>query len=351
MAGLRDQIEETPGSGIWVDSNCRSNNLVGTPLVSASSNESGEAMPDKYTLTFTSVNVGAHTATVIVQTNSPNNPYRNLTGITINIDGATVYKNVIPGLDLVFSGSSSFVNTWSTEIRIGTNLGIFSSFGDDAGDPGAWVRHRILNDTAGAAAQCKVKLQAMAIYVRTAGTVFENVKRSAPTATEKIAGGGSNRISPYHITVANVTGSGGSKTTDILVDGSLVAVQALDGSYSGTSAGLSVTKDYKITSGALQSVQFKPSSLCVSGNTANILIFPARHMQIAPDNTGTPGTPSSTEIVVTQAGESAGTVQPGQVTYYHLRANVVEGANAESNPYLLFAFLVGKQTGTADFMG
>jgi hypothetical protein len=349
MAGLVDQIFEL---GVWVNSACRFTNNVGSPISSATPDGSGRAIPDKYTLTFSNINIGAKTADCTIATLSANNPHRSQIVGTVPIlfDGATAHTRVVPGVSIVFTDSPSWVTTWQGEVRVGDNLGVFAASGDEVG-PGTPVRHRVHNDTSGAAADCKALLQAIAIPISITNIIFALVKSAAPSATEKTAGGGSEQVTPYHITVANVAGAGAGKTMDLKVDGGTVAVAALDGSYTGTSTGLSVTKHYKITSGPLQSLEFQLDQSVVGGNQENIMIFEPRHLQIAPDVSGIAGTFATALVTLTSAGQSAGVIGAAEDAYYWLRANVVEGANAESNPYPCFVFLSGKQTGTALWRG
>jgi hypothetical protein len=349
MSGLVDQIFE---SGVWVNSACRFSNNVGSPIASATPDGSGRAIPDKYTLTFSNINIGAKTADCTISTVSANNPHRSqIVGVKqIHFDGVTAHTTVVPGVSIVFTDSPSWVNTWAGEIRVGDNLGVFASSGDEVG-PGDPVRHRVHNDTSGAAAGCKALLQSIAIPISITNIIFTLVKPAAPSATEKTAGGGSEQVTPYHITVANVTGSGAGKTMDLHVDGGTVAVAALDGSYTGPSTGLAVTKNYKITSGALQSLEFKLDQSATGGNQENIMIFEPRHLQIAPDVAGITGTLGTAQVTLTSAGQAAGVIGAGEDAYYWLGANVVDGANAESNPYPCFVFLSGKQTGSALWRG
>lgn len=344
MAGLQDQVFE---GSTWVPSITRYSNLLGTPLLSAVPNFSGEALADVYTLTFTDVDTLVKTAKVYVLTAAPNNPYKRVVGLTVNIDGTTIYKNVVPSVNLVFRDIGTFANTWSAEVRVGTFEGTFNAYGDDAGTPGSGQKHRVLNTDAGAAADCKVTLRTMAILIVKTGIVFDLVKPFAVAATEKQAGGGSQRVMPHAITVDNISGSGAGKTFDLLVDGSPVNVTNLSTGVNGPSTALNVIHNYKVTTGGLNSVEFKLSQSCITGSSANLMIFSSRFVQVAPDVDGVEGEYGTDDVILTQTGETAGIIQPSGVAYYWVRALVPEGANSESNPYPSNIFIVGKQTGTA----
>ena len=348
MAGLIDEIFE---SSVWTPSAVRFANTVpladpNDPIVSASANGSGEAIADEYTLTFTDIDTVAHTATVIVQTLSPNNPYKRPAGIGILIDGLTVHKNVVPGVDLVFSGSGSFVNTWAALVKVGSYLGTFAAYGAGAGTPGASVKHRVENTDSGAAASVKARLVNQAFQVKKVGSIFLELKPFAETATEKIAGSGSERVMPYAITVNSIT-VGPPKTAALRVDGLAVNVKNLNSNVEAASNAVQVSVPYRITSGALIGVEFKLDPAITVSDVANILIFQPRFIQIAPDVSGAPGTWGVANVNLTQAGEAVGTIQPSGVAYYHIRALVPDGAQAESNPFPANVALVGLQTGTA----
>lgn len=350
MAGLLDQVFE---NSVWTGSAVRFANEVPSgdvddPVVSASANQSGEAIADEYVLTFTNINTVDHTATVLINTTSPNNPYRDQVGKGILIDGSTAHKNIVPGVSIVFSGSGSFVNTWRARIKVGSYLGTFAAYGVGAGTPGAAVKHRVFNSDSGAAALCKARLINMAIQVKKTGNLFSEVKPFAEAATEKVTGSGSQRVMPYQITVAAV--GSGPTTANIRVDGLAVTVKNLNSSAETTSNGVIAGVPYRIISGALNGVEFILDATITTASVANIMIFSPRYVQIAPDVSGAPGTWGTADVDLTQAGQATGTIQPGEVAYYHVRALVPDGANAESNPYPANIALVGLQTGTAGWV-
>jgi len=139
------EIEETPGSGVWVDIRSRFTNSVGTPIVSADPNDICAGIAGDYTLSFEDVTPG-DSATVKVQTSSPDNPYRDATGKSVDLDGATVYRNIVGGVDLVFSDDGDFDDTYEAEIRVGHSFGPVAAFGATAGRPGDSRRIRVRND-------------------------------------------------------------------------------------------------------------------------------------------------------------------------------------------------------------
>lgn len=343
MSGLVDQIEETPGSDVWVDSVARYSNTTGTPLTAATSGDSGELISDVYTLTFASV-VPTTSATVKVAASSANNPYIDQVGKSVNLDNTTLYGNIIPGLVLKFSDGGGFSNTWVAEVRCGRYMGALAAFPPDAGTPSTARRHRVQNTGSGVAQNCKAKLAKMAYLVKKVGTIFAQVKPFAAGATEKTSG---NRVMPYAITLANVSGSGSGKTMDLLVDGSTINVKNLSTGVTALSVGLNVTDTYRVTSGPLTDVEFTLSQSAILSATANVLIFGSRFVQIAPDVAGSAGTYGTSDVNLTESGQSTGNVRASQFAFYWERPLVPDGGNSESNPYPCNVQLSGQVSSTA----
>ncbi len=330
MSGLTLSIETSQGSGVWQDLLARFTNTNGTPIVSADANNVG-AIAGVYLLTFSSV-VAADHATVKVQAASPDNPYNDQIGKLVDLDGATVYRNIIGGVDLVFSNAGGFTSAWTATVRVGFDFGPQAGFGAGAGQPSTARRIRVTNGDSDAAQNVTGSIVRHAKLFPTAGQIFERVFDFAAGATESLTG---QEVQPYAITVENVTGSGGSKTMDVKVGGALVNVENVTTPGSGTSAGLNVTDTYRITSGALTDVEFQLSENATNADTANILIFNARFTQIAPDTGGAPGDWGTVDVFVTQEGQADGVILAGEVGYFWARALVPDGSISESNPAIL----------------
>jgi hypothetical protein len=348
---LRDQIFV---GGVWVDSAVRFSNDTGTMITSAQESASGEALADDYTVAASAVASG--TATITVTTNSPNNPYglagHNVyTGVAL--DGATIYRNIIPGVNLVFSNTT--VNGNASTVHIGVYAGTFDAFGVGAGVPSAALRHQVLNSGTGAVASAVAKLLAQAVQLKTSGNVFTQVKPFALGATENVAGGGTQTL-PYHLSISATTGSGGAKTATLQLAGvTFGAASILDISagtnVDGTALEAIASHPYRIITGPLTGVEFNLDPACAGGDTANILIFPSRYVQIAPEVSGSPGAWGTTDVVLTQSGQSAGVIQPAGVAYYYTRIVVPAGSGAESNPHPANVALSGTETGAAAWRG
>jgi hypothetical protein len=331
MSGLVCKIEEAALSGTFVDASCRLSNTSGTPVVSAVSNGDGGAIAGVYSLTFDDSDPAVD-ATVKVNADSPNNPNIDSVGKTVLLDGTTIYKNVLRGVDLVFDDDAGFLDTWTAQIKVGLSFGAAESFGASAGIPGTSRKVRVENTGSESASNCIAELVNIVKHWAKVGTIFARVFPFAESATEKLTDG---QVSPYAITVENVTGSDESKIMDVLFDGSLFDVINLTDSSEGTSEGLNVVDRYRITSGSLQDVEFLLSEDAEDSSTANILIFSTRFMQIAPDESGSPGTFGTADIDLTESGQATGTITAGGFADFHVRILVTEGGNSLSNPYPL----------------
>lgn len=329
---LIDQIEI---SSVWTDSDVRGSNVTGTPVVSAVLNPTGELIPDDYVITI-SARAGS-TGTVTISSASPNNPYlgRVVTGVTM--DDATEVTNIIPGVTIVFDNAAANGNTAS--IIAGDPYGSFDATGVSAGVPTTGVRHRVHNDGEADVSDAQVLLMTQAIAVKKTGAVFEYIKPFAPGATEKIAGGGSSRVMPYLITITNVAGSGESKTCSVSVDGVVFGADELLDMVSGDTQdgddvkALGGDNPYRVVAGDLEGLEFAIDPACANTNTANVLVFPSRYIQIAPDVAGVEGTYGTDPVDLTSTGETTGVIAADGYAYYWVRYLVPESANNESNPY------------------
>lgn len=347
-------VDELFISGVWTPSSTRFVNDTGTPLVSAESNADGRAIADIYTLDMSAVTPTV-TGDVTIGASSPNNPYAGQT-FTVDLDGVTEYKDIIPGVTLVFSDAGGFGNTWAATVDVGEFLGTFDAFGGGAGVPSGGVRHRVLNDGTGAVSDSKATLLPIAKWVKMIGEPFSTVRNFAEGATEKQAGGGSNQVVPYVITIDDTAGAGPTKTVTVKVDGVTFGANTLRDLSTGVSQdgtlvkALSPGRFYRVILGDLTGLEFAISADAVDGDEANVLIFEARFVQIAPDVAGVAGTYDDVDVTLTQVGQAAGVIQPAGVAYFWRRVLVPSGGNAESNPYPSDTAIKGTETGAAGWL-
>jgi hypothetical protein len=331
---LVDQIDRGAG---YVDTALAIENIVGTPLESYEDSADGRGIVDEYNLTFDTVVAGA-TANVTVETASPNNPYSGAT-FAIALDAATEYKDIIPGVTLIFSDAGGFLNTWEVTVFLGNYLGGFAASGSGAGVASAGVKHRVENTGAGSVSGSKATLKTLARWTKKVGRVFDTVRPQANDAVEKVTGGGSNRIEPYVFTISAVAGVDEDKTCSVSVDGVLFPADSLKDLATGDLQSGALVKAvspanfYEVMSGDLEGLVFAIDAGVANGNTANVLIFENRYLQIAEDVAGIAGAYGVADVDLTESGEATGVITAGGLAFYWLRVLVPEGSSAESNPY------------------
>jgi hypothetical protein len=348
-------IDEIMEEAVWVGSGVRHTNNAGTVLASSADAGTGEAIPDVYTITLSGVAGG--TGTFTVNTQAPNNPWKGRVKTGVALDGVTARTDIIPGVSLVPSALGANTNT--ATVRVGVYEGTLDAYGPGAGIPTDGVRHRVTNDGTGAVSEAVAHLDTQAIYVRLTGSVFEYVEQFAPGATEKTAGGGSSQTVGYSLTASAVSGAGEGKVATISVDGAaLPAASVVDLSNGDELSGVGLRavagQAYRVQSGPLTGLVFAIDPDVANGDDANILIFPSRYVQLAPDNNGgaEPVTGWGTDDVpLTQAGEDEGVILPAGVAYYWTRINVPVGALSRSNPYPGLVDIRARDTGGANWLG
>jgi hypothetical protein len=341
--------------GVWVSSAVRFTNDAGTPITSVADIGDGEALADDYTLALSGVAGG--TATVTVGTTSPNNPYKGRVAAGVALDGLTIYKNIIPGIALVFSNTGANGN--SATVHVGEYLGTMDSFGVDAGVPSDAIRHRVVNTGTGAVSNASAALKTQAVMVKKTGNALQLVRPFADGATEKVQGGGSERTTPYALTISAVAGAGAGKTATVTVDGVAIPAGQLTDvttSVDGNGVGLKAINPayvYRFKAPhALAGLEFALDANCANGDVANILIFASRHVQIAREVGGAPDAADwgVDPVTLTQAGQAAGVIQPGGETFYYSRLLVPPGASAEKNPHPANVALNATETGAANWL-
>lgn len=343
MPGLECRLEETALSGTFVAAAARLTNTVGTPVVSVAANDDGGAIAGVYGLTFEDVDPGV-SATVKISTDSVNNPNRDSVGKVVDLDSISAYTNIVRGVDIVFDDDVGFLDTWTAQIRIGLSFGTVQAFGTIV--PSTSRKIRVYNTGDEEGQNCKAELVNIVKHWAKVGKIFERVFPFAENATEKLTG---DSVSPYAITVENVTGSGSAKTMDVLVDGVAVNIENLTDLTTGTSEGIGVVDRYRITSGDLEDVTFLLSQDAVNDDEANILIFDKRFMQIAPDTAGSPGTFGTADVDLTETGEATGVITAAGFADFHVRVLVNDGANSSSNPHPLDVRISGETSESANW--
>ena len=343
---LKDQLFI---GGVWTDTDTFGENITGTPLVSANLGATGEEIADVYTLTVSARAGGTGTVTVACSANNPFNG-RVVTGVAF--DDTTEYDNIVPGVVIIFDNAGANGNT--AEVTVGSPYGSFDASGAGAGVPTAGVRHRVLNDGASAVANAQAQLLTQAIQVGMINRVFSSINPFADGATEKVAGGGSDRVMPYVLTISDISGSGATKVATLSVDGAALGAASLFDLTAGVAVSGTGIKavtpayPYRVITGPLTGMEFALDAGVANLDEANVMIFTSRYVQIAPDVAGVEGTYDVTPVELTEVGQAAGVITATTgVAYFWARFLVPQSANNESNPYPCNIALSGSQSTSA----
>jgi hypothetical protein len=326
---LIDRIEIV---SVWTDPKTRFDNLTGTLIFSAAPSNTGEVIPDLYTLSIASV--GGGNGDITVQTGTNSNPYKGRVVTNVPLDSTTPVLNVIPGMSLVFSSAAA--ESDDAEVEYGTPWGTFNSFGVTAGDPSDGIRHQVENDSSVAVSDAKAKLLTQAVLVKKTGQALSHVGPFADNAVEKVSG---DRTMPYALKIVNTSGSGAGKIADLQVDGVTLGANTVREISTGDlmdGIGLKAVSPnyyYEIVTGPLDGLVFALHASCVNNDIGNVLIFPSRNIQIAPDVSGVEGTYGTADVNLTETGEATGTITAGGFAYFWMRVLVPPGASSESNPH------------------
>lgn len=325
-------------------------NTVGTPIVaSPTRTEDGTELGGRYTLAFSSV-VAQTSATVTVSCESTTFP-RNGYSTSVALDGSTAYTNIVPGASIVFSNSASFTSSWTGYVDLGDWFGLINA----GAGAGTGVRVAAVNTGSTTLTGCYAVInRPKALLWRKVGQgVFKSVKVFTTGADEKEDG--SLVTQPYAITCANLNTTPNPDVIDILVDGvKITTVLNVDTGATSDSLGLARdgTTRYQVQTGGLEGLEFVIHASAGNSDTANVLIWQNRHIQTAPDNSGSAGTYSYTaDVQLTQSGQTAGTIQASQAAYFWYRTNVATGASPNKNAHPLNVYLKYADTGMANFTG
>lgn len=295
----------------------RYQNIVNTPIVSATWLDNGITLGDDYVLDFTK------SGTVNVKTScNVKNRYYDQTGKIVTCDGVTVNRGIIPNVGLVFSAS---VDTgWQANVSVGNHMesdgstvAVLSVGVVESGTSTAGTRCAACN-VGDAPAQQEVlySLPGIDYYGSGWDAFVKIIQPHSSTGRHKMASPATKTI-----TFADwKTGGGGKKTADIKVNGNVAVQDAIfDGStvYEwGSGNGYDDANDY------LQGLQIiladtvsDPSSI-----TLTLKVLDGWDLvQFAPDVTGSPGTYANQDLTLTQAGQPTGTIQASGAAYFWAR--------------------------------
>lgn len=301
----------------------RFENTISTPIVSISWLDNGEAVAGDYTVAATAA------TTVNVTPEDSKNPYPQ-TGKTVIADSATVNKDVVPGVGIVFS--SALANGWTGKVSVGAfmagdgstsrrfNVGTVES--DDMS-----AQRRIAARNVGSEDSSETEVYALpGLFVD--GTdvddYIEWVKNHTDPARHALATPGD-----YVITFADYQSST-PDTVDVYVnkDGGGAVKCIEDAKLDGTLYQYGVA-GYIDGSDALPGMQI---ALFDNGDpTSKTFTVRVREgddwVEFAPDVTGSPGTWQAGPLTLTELGETSGTVTAGGHALFWIRVSVPGSAS------------------------
>lgn len=306
----------------------RYENTVNTPIVSCTDLDTGQLLADVYTLAFTKTG-GAFTVTVTCG-ESPKNPFEDA-DISITCDGVTENTNVIPGLSFVFS--ASIVTGWEAAVSIGAKMTSAGATTDmlntgivDAGSNSTAVRVAAVN--VGDADAMVTTVRALPGFWWTqagAGDVLAKVDQHADDTLEHTAVAGT-----YTITFTDwADGTGehaGYKTCNIYSDdGGGAVLVATTAVFDGTSRVEYGEDCYNDADDPLPGLCLILANSTDDPSAVTITLTVRdgdEYVELAPDSAGSPGAYQSTDLTLTESGESAGTITTGGTAYFWYRVTV-----------------------------
>lgn len=301
----------------------RFENTINAPIVSISWLDNGEAIAGDYTIAATSGSA------VNVTPEDPKNEHAQ-TGKSVTADGATVNKDVLPGVGIVFS--NSLASGWTAKVSVGAlmdgagatsrrfNVGTI-----EAGDLSA--QRRIAARNVGTEDSSETEVYALPGFFIDGADVEDFVKflkNHTDPARHALATPGD-----YVITFADYQ-AGAPDTVDVYVnkDGG-GANKAIE------DAALDETMYQYGVVGYIDGGDYLPGmsiALFANGDpTSKTFTVRVREgddwIEFAPDSSGSPGTWQSGPLTLTELGEVAGTITSGGHAFFWIRVNVPGSAS------------------------
>lgn len=344
--------------------------IHGTPTLDGSGREIG----DQYTLVASAVSLGSpNTATITVTAASGLGPYTGGVFTGVVCDGATARDDIIPGVSIVFSASGSLANGWTSVVYVGLWAGLISagnpggtriSWASGIGSPGAGsvapgaesfiAKIAMTNVGATVLTGCTMALYPRAKLVQKAGArAFTSIQVVDDTPTEHVS---ATQTLPINFTFANKDTAATPDEIDVIMDG-VAAFDVLDVDAGTTTTSTQLKMDgstrYQITeAGAYcENVIFVLATTAANTSEENVLVFNVRHVEIALDVAGTPGTWGTTPLTLTQSGEPSGNINPAGAVNVWLRIDTSGLASNKQNPFPGDFFIEYDDTGEADWLG
>lgn len=334
---------------------------------------SGREISDEYLLTVSAVALGApNTCTVTVTTASGLGPYDGGVFAGVVCDGATTRDDIVPGVVLTFSSSGSLANGWNSTVYVGVFSGLITagnpagtqiswasginlpgSGAVSSGDPSFIAKILMTNTGASVLTGCTLRLLPRAKLVKKSGNrAIDWIRVVNTTPTENVSSG---QILPINFTFANLDTAATPDEIDVLMD----AVAGFDVVEVETGTPLTSTQlkmdgtEYQIAeSGAYcEGLIFALASTATNASEENVLVFDVRHVEIALDNAGTPGTWGTSDLTLTQSGQPSGNINPAGACAVWVRIDTQALASNKQNPFPGDLAVQYDDTGEADWLG
>jgi len=333
-------IDRILKNGVWESSDFAFEQLSGTSF--SFGGYSGGAIPDIYTLTLSDIAGFVGTVTIAA---SPTNPYNGRVVTGVNFNSATAHYDIVPGLEIGWNANQA-ANGHSVKLFAGQMLGSYDGSGFATATPSEGVRHQVTNDGV-AMFGCRAQLTEQAIVIAKIGNPLVVWDFATGAVERKVAG----QVNPYVVKIANLV-TGPPATCDLLVDDvalDSLSVQDQQTGVISSSEGLRAEDSYlyKIISGLLTGVSFNIKGTAASDDEANVMIFPSRYVQIAPDAAGVAGDYGTSNVTLTGANGAAGTMLGGETAYFWSRVLVPANSLGNSNPYPANIAIRGSYEGPA----
>lgn len=341
-------------------------NRVGSMFSAIGLNDTRRALADVYryvasaqstntaTLTRTSAAPVDTAGGKYVPGGSSRGPYKAGTFAGVVFDG-TVRADLAPGVDLTMTNTTP-ANGWTSDVYVGIMAGLVEAGNASgqqvqwtgayglpglvsvaAGQPGFLAKVLAKNDSAEALADCKVYLRPRLKTVLLAGPALFAVTPYPVDNTPHERVDGSGKTLPVKFTVVS-TGAGlASVKMDSGAGPITFAVRNVDTGAVLTSATLAMdgSTKYQIT----ESGSYPENSIFVLATTAttasveNTLIFNIRHVWVANDSAGSPGTWTQNFIYLTQAGQAQGILNPAGTCLFWIKIDVGSLAALDQSPF------------------
>lgn len=349
-------------------------NNTGSFIIAPTLDGSGRELGDEYLLTVSAVVLGSpNTCTITVTTASGTpSPYHGIAFTGVVCDGATTRDDIVPGVVITPTASGSlangwnstvFVGVWSSLVAAGNPSGAYISWATGLGTPGALTgssgdasfiaKIAMTNVGATVLTGCTLKLLPRAKLILKSGNravSFISVVNSTPN--EHVV---ADQTQPINLTFANLDTAATPDEIDVLMDGvAAFDVFDVDADASITSTQLKMDgRAYQITeSGSyLEGLKFGLASTATNASAENVLVFNVRHIQIALDVAGTPGTWGTTDLTLTQSGEPSGNINPAGAVNVWIRIDTNALASNKQNPFPADISASYDDTGEADWLG